>query len=76
MEGSGMSSAKSLTTTIVIPNRLKMRLEAQIELTGEKQSEFIRRCLLEKLEVLEAKQAEKRMMENAGITAGYMETAS
>ena len=69
------TSKSSHQTNIVLPNTLRSRILNQIELTGEKQSEFIRRCLLEKLEVLEAKQAEKRMMEDA-VYSKYAGTES
>jgi len=37
---------RSPQANLVMPKRLKERIQSQIELTGENQSEFIRRCLL------------------------------
>lgn len=64
--------AGAYRANIVIPSKLKARIEAQMDFTGESMSEFIRRCLLQYLEATEAKQAEIRVMEQAvanGLTA-------
>lgn len=50
---------------LVVPPSLEKRLSYQMSLTGEGFNEFVRRCLNEKLENLEAKQAEYRMIEHA-----------
>ncbi len=50
---------------MTLPPCLRQRVEKQIALTGERMGEFTRRCLLEKLEVLEIKQAELLMVERA-----------
>jgi len=74
MEGTDMAK-KTYRANLTLPGQLKERIELQTQLTGEGIPEFIRRCLLNTLEVTEAKQAELRIMENAE-NSGFFEEVS
>lgn len=56
---------KSFRYELRITPSLNQRIEDQIALTGEGKGEFIRRCLLDKLEAMESRQAELRLVSEA-----------
>lgn len=56
---------KSQRLEIAVTPSMHRRVATQIDLTGENKSEFVRRCIIEKLDALEAKQIEQMLIQQA-----------